>query len=116
MTRSFYLERDGLWFEVSREEYMGAEREAGFTGSTGMPATMMFRGPVGSLHLHGSQLTPERYIDKWGICSVCRFRFKVSCSCGLTFKEKIKTVKLDEEALRRCSQGPGNDWPKPEKK
>lgn len=60
-------------------------------------------------------LPQERTVDEWGKCSVCGFRDKVSCVCGLTFREKVQTVKLDEEALRRCSQGPGNDWPKDQK-
>lgn len=59
--------------------------------------------------------TEERYVDEYGICSVCHYRDKVACICGLTFAEKIRTVKLDEEAFRRCHEGPGHDWPKEQK-
>jgi len=46
-----------------------------------------------------------RQVDEYGICTCCGFRDKVACVCGLTFGEKVKTVALDEEALRIFNMG-----------
>lgn len=39
--------------------------------------------------------------DEYGICQCCGYRVKVSCTCGMTFAERAKTVGIDHEALRR---------------
>ncbi len=33
-------------------------------------------------------------------CDVCGYRPGVSCTCGMTFAEKIKSVGIDAQALR----------------
>lgn len=43
----------------------------------------------------------EEDVDEYGICRKCGHRAKVACTCGMTFAEKIRTVGVDEEALRK---------------
>jgi len=39
-------------------------------------------------------------VNEYGHCVSCGRRRGTGCACGMTFAEKIKTVHLDEEALR----------------
>lgn len=48
----------------------------------------------------GSSCQPPPTVDKYGMCTVCGHRFKVSCTCGMTFAQKAKSVSIDAQALR----------------
>lgn len=50
----FWLWREGAWVEVTRAEYVRAERNAGFHGKLGEPVTAGFSNP--NLCLWGTTL------------------------------------------------------------
>lgn len=51
-------------------------------------------------HTAGPEPCPLPAVDEYGVCTYCRRRRATACACGMTFAEKVKTIALDEEALR----------------
>ena len=47
----------------------------------------------------------ESRVDEYGMCRDCGYRDKVACTCGMSFKDKIKLVGIDREALRKLHHG-----------